>query len=108
MGIHQYQLNERADWMSPALPDLTLLISHQDQVTRLPENARVIASSDFCPYAAYAIGDQVLCFQGHPSSSTTTPANCSNCASSTWARNSIARGSIAWRGTTRAPLSPNG
>ncbi|EMT6009117.1 amidotransferase, partial [Pseudomonas aeruginosa] len=66
MGIHQYQLNERADWMSPALPDLTLLISHQDQVTRLPENARVIASSDFCPYAAYAIGDQVLCFQGHP------------------------------------------
>ncbi|KSJ18764.1 amidotransferase [Pseudomonas aeruginosa] len=66
MGIHQYQLNERADWMSPALPDLTLLISHQDQVTRLPVNARVIASSDFCPYAAYAIGDQVLCFQGHP------------------------------------------
>lgn len=63
MGIHQYQLNERADWMSPALPDLTLLISHQDQVTRLPENARVIASSDFCPYAAYAIGDQVLLAQ---------------------------------------------
>ena len=26
----------------------------------------MIASSDFCPYAAYAIGDQVLCFQGHP------------------------------------------
>lgn len=109
MGIHQYQLNERADWMSPALPDLTLLISHQDQVTRLPENARVIASSDFCPYAAYAIGDQVRCAsRGIPSSSTTTPANCSNCASSTWARNSIARGSIAWRGTTRAPSSPNG
>ena len=40
--------------------------SHQDQVTALPENATVIASSDFCPFAAYHINDQVLCFQGHP------------------------------------------
>jgi GMP synthase-like glutamine amidotransferase len=39
---------------------------HKDQVTRLPENATVIASSEFCPYAAYSVGDQVLCFQGHP------------------------------------------
>jgi GMP synthase-like glutamine amidotransferase len=30
----------------------------------------VIASSDFCPHAAYAIGDQVLCFQGHPESAS--------------------------------------
>jgi len=52
--------------MSPQVEELTLLISHQDQVTQLPENATVIASSDFCPYAAYHIGDQVLCFQGHP------------------------------------------
>ena len=46
--------------------ELTLLISHQDQVTTLPDNATVIASSEFCPFAAYHIGDQVLCFQGHP------------------------------------------
>ena len=26
----------------------------------------MIASSDFCPFAAYHINDQVLCFQGHP------------------------------------------
>ena len=52
--------------MSPVVEDLTLLISHQDQVTALPENATVIASSEFCPYAAYHINDQVLCFQGHP------------------------------------------
>lgn len=66
MGIHQYQPNERADRMSSALPDLTLLISHQGQVTRPPEDARVIASNDFYPYAACATGDQVLCFQRHP------------------------------------------
>jgi hypothetical protein len=52
--------------MTPAMDTLTLLISHQDQVTALPENATVIASSEFCPFAAYHINDQVLCFQGHP------------------------------------------
>ena len=66
VGTHQYRLAAKAPWMSPAVEDLTLLISHQDQVTALPENATVIASSDFCPFAAYHINDQVLCFQGHP------------------------------------------
>lgn len=66
VGTHQYTLAAQAPWMSPAVEALTLLISHQDQVTALPENATVIASSDFCPFAAYHINDQVLCFQGHP------------------------------------------
>ena len=66
MGIHDYKLDAKAPWMSPEVPELTLLISHQDQVTTLPDNATVIASSEFCPFAAYHIGDQVLCFQGHP------------------------------------------
>ena len=66
VGTHRYTLAAKAPWMSPVMEELTLLISHQDQVTQLPENATVIASSDFCPFAAYHINDQVLCFQGHP------------------------------------------
>ena len=66
VGTHRYVMAAKAPWLSPQVEELTLLISHQDQVTQLPENATVIASSDFCPYAAYHIGDQVLCFQGHP------------------------------------------
>lgn len=66
VGVHRYRLAARAPWMNPETAELTLLISHQDQVTELPEGATVIASSDFCPNAAYHIGDQVLCFQGHP------------------------------------------
>lgn len=66
VGIHRYRLAEQPAWMKPAVEELTLLISHQDQVTQLPENATVLASSDFCPIAAYRIEDQVLCFQGHP------------------------------------------
>ncbi|GGU69882.1 amidotransferase [Pseudomonas laurentiana] len=66
VGIHRYRVSAQQPWMTPAIEDLTLLISHQDQVTRLPENATLIASSEFCRYAAYHIDDQVLCFQGHP------------------------------------------
>ena len=66
VGTHKYKLAAKAPWMNPVREELALLISHQDQVTALPENATVIASSDFCPFAAYHINDQVLCFQGHP------------------------------------------
>lgn len=66
IGTHCYRVAEQPSWMRPALDELTLLISHQDQVTALPDNATVLASSAFCPNAAYYIGDQVLCFQGHP------------------------------------------
>ena len=55
VGTHRYKLAAKAPWMSPVREELTLLISHQDQVTSLPENATVIASSDFCPFAAYHI-----------------------------------------------------
>lgn len=66
VGVHRYTLAAHAPWMDPHVTELTMLISHQDQVTSLPEEATVIASSDFCPFAAYHIRDQVLCFQGHP------------------------------------------
>lgn len=66
VGVHRYRLTAKTPWMDPAVSELTLLISHQDQVTQLPAEAQVIAWSDFCPFAAYHIGDQVLCFQGHP------------------------------------------
>lgn len=46
--------------------DLTLLFSHQDQVTALPRHAQVLYGSAFCNVGAYRIGKQVLSFQGHP------------------------------------------
>ena len=66
IGVNRYQLLEQPEWMSPALESLDLLVFHQDQVTELPANATLLASSAFCPNAAYSIGDQVLCFQAHP------------------------------------------
>ncbi len=39
---------------------------HQDQVTRLPEGAHVIAKNDDCEAAAIVYGDRALSFQFHP------------------------------------------
>ena len=46
--------------------DLTLLYMHQDQVIEAPPGATILHGDAFCPIASFAIGDQVLCFQGHP------------------------------------------
>jgi len=59
-------------WNAPELPlaqgrsDIALLASHQDQVFDLPEGATLLASSDFCPVAAFAVDDHVFCVQPHP------------------------------------------
>ena len=45
---------------------VALLASHQDQVKTLPPGATLQARSDFCPIAAYSIGDHVFCVQPHP------------------------------------------
>ena len=39
---------------------------HQDQVTRLPQNAETLLGNDFCPYAGFIIQGRVLSVQGHP------------------------------------------
>ena len=39
---------------------------HQDQVTKLPKGARVIASNEFCANAGLMIGDKIMTIQPHP------------------------------------------
>ena len=65
-GRMQYQ------WLAPELPqaqgrtDVAMLASHQDQVFDLPEGTRLLATSAFCPVAAFGVDDQVFCVQPHP------------------------------------------
>lgn len=60
------------DWHRPDLPycadrsAISLLASHQDQVHALPAGATLVASSDFCPVAAFTVDDVVFCIQPHP------------------------------------------
>lgn len=66
VGVHCWKVLRDEPWMRPAKRDFRLLASHQDQVERLPPGARLLASSTFCPYAAFAISDHMLALQGHP------------------------------------------
>ncbi|MCY3879369.1 MAG: hypothetical protein OXF74_09350 [Rhodobacteraceae bacterium] len=52
-------------WLSDG-DSLRLYSSHQEQVTRLPRNARILGINDRCPVAAFAIGRHVFTTQYHP------------------------------------------
>lgn len=66
LGVHKYQVETQPSWMQPKLAAFSLLVSHQDQVVKLPENAQRLASNEFCSNAAFTLGDHILTFQGHP------------------------------------------
>lgn len=66
IGIREVYADLTPEWMTPALPALKLLYSHQDQVTRLPPAANRLYGDDFCEFAAFQIAGRVLAFQGHP------------------------------------------
>lgn len=69
VGLHHYDVvAELPRWPEDldTPTSLSLLASHQDQVTRLPEAATVLASSHHCPVAAFSVGDRVVAVQAHP------------------------------------------
>ena len=66
LGVHNYRLQAKPHWLEHELDHFQLLVSHRDQVIKLPEGAHVLASNEFCEHAAFIVGEQVLCFQGHP------------------------------------------
>ena len=52
--------------LAPGRREIALLASHQDQVFALPAGATLLASSAFCPIAAFRLGQNVICVQAHP------------------------------------------
>ncbi len=71
IGVQTWALTEELCLAGKFLKQFSLLTSHQDQVTQLPNNAIRLAGSDFCPNAAFQIDELILCFQGHPEFTTT-------------------------------------
>jgi len=60
----------KESWMGGDARPFSLLVTHQDQVTRLPGGGRCIAGNSFCEYASFQIEKHILTFQGHPEFST--------------------------------------
>ena len=66
VGVHSCQIQKHKYWMQPPLHHYNLIVSHQDQVTRLPGNSELLAGNEFCPFGMFQKGDNILAIQGHP------------------------------------------
>lgn len=66
VGISTNQIISPKAWMTPYQTTLNIVVSHQDQVTSLPKQANILATSDFCPNFMFSYGENILAIQGHP------------------------------------------
>ena len=66
IGIASNDILIQTDWMDNEQHELKLIVSHKEQINRLPQGAMVIAESDFCPYFMVQWDDHFLSVQGHP------------------------------------------
>lgn len=66
VGINTNQVDVEKAWMNPAREALKLVVSHRDQVCKLPQGFEVLASSSFCPYYMLQYGEHMMSIQGHP------------------------------------------
>ena len=66
-GRHTYNTTAHPNWLSPYFEEFYLSVSHQDQVVTQPPQSKLLASSEFCEFAALYYPDApALSFQGHP------------------------------------------
>ncbi|OYX54927.1 MAG: GMP synthase [Brevundimonas subvibrioides] len=65
VGLHRYAVVGEEPWMFPRAASIAIPVSHQDQVLVPPADARVIAASEFTPFAGLA-WDDAMSFQCHP------------------------------------------
>jgi GMP synthase (glutamine-hydrolysing) len=66
VGVKEFTITQPQPWMTPALKQISLLFSHQDQVVSLPKGAKLLAEDSFCPFQMYQIAEHILTLQGHP------------------------------------------
>jgi len=66
IGIAGNRIISRPEWMSDGPAEINILVSHQDQITGLPDDTILIAENDFCPFFIVQWGNHFLSIQGHP------------------------------------------
>jgi len=66
VGVHTYEIQQSPMWMKHDPQSFNVLVSHQDQVIKLPVGAKLIAGNEFCPNGLFQLGKNILSMQGHP------------------------------------------
>lgn len=65
LGLHRYHVHDPQGWMDGGA-SFALPVSHQDQVTRAPPGARVLAGSPFAPLGMLLYDEHAMSMQPHP------------------------------------------
>ena len=65
-GITSVNIESKSKWLKPSLQKINLYAMHQDQVTKLPDNATRFLGNDFCNISGFFIEDRILTIQQHP------------------------------------------
>ena len=66
IGNFEVHIDRSFDWMQPSAKTTGLYHFNQERVTKLPEGAVSFArTEDYADYG-FTLGDNILCFQGHP------------------------------------------
>jgi GMP synthase-like glutamine amidotransferase len=66
IGNYPVHIDGEYDWMQPLVLTTGLYHFNQERVTRLPTDAVAFARTDEYDDYGYILGDNILCFQGHP------------------------------------------
>lgn len=66
IGLHEMRVHRDKEWMSGQASTHPLYFINQDQVVELPPGVELLAGSEACPNAMFAIDDRVLSLQAHP------------------------------------------
>ncbi len=66
IGVKQVKIVKKKTWMQPELESYNLLVSHVDQIVKLPPDNEVLGTNDHCPNSMFTVGDRFLGIQAHP------------------------------------------
>ncbi len=59
VGVADSEVVEQEEWIQ-------VVVSYQDQITKLPPDSQVLASTDHCPVSMFTMGEHLLGIGGHP------------------------------------------
>jgi GMP synthase-like glutamine amidotransferase len=66
IGVKKVAVIQKKGWMNPMMDSYRLIVSHQDQISILPENSEVLGGNEHCPYSMITVGGHFLGIQAHP------------------------------------------
>lgn len=66
VGIEETRFHDHTEWMTPKWETLPMYVFHEDHVTQLPPECRLLGSTKACKIASFAKEDHIFSTQSHP------------------------------------------